>query len=243
LSPTPAGKRKSGRRARPALTREAILEAGLSLLVKSGGAELSMRSLADELGTAPMSLYRHVRNREDLLDGINRLALGSMDLEVPERGDWSERTLAWMHALRRELHAHPAVAPLLRLRGSLAPALLRTLNSLLRIMLDAGFEGRDAVLACREVIWFTMAFVTNEIRNKAAAEASDDSQPSALGSFEHVSAADEGEFPELVEHLPYFVDMDVDEIFEVSTEHILAGIAGMLEAAQAQQRPGKKPAS
>ena len=196
MSPS-AGKKKAGRRARPALTREAVLEAGLSLLVKSGGAELSMRSLADELGTAPMSLYRHVRNREDLLDGINRLALGSMDLEVPDHGDWRERSLTWMHALRREMQAHPAVAPLLRLRGSLAPALLRALNSLLRIMLDAGFEGRDAVLACREVIWFTMAFVTNEIRNKAATEAALTSGTSALGSFEHVSAANESDFPEL----------------------------------------------
>jgi AcrR family transcriptional regulator len=233
LSPTTAGKKKTGRRERPALTREAILEAGLSLLVKSGGAELSMRTLADELGTAPMSLYRHVRNREDLLDGINRLALGSMDLEVPEQGDWKERTEMWMHTLRREMHAHPAVAPLLRLRGSLAPALLRTLNSLLRIMLDAGFEGRDAVLACREVIWFTMAFVTNEIRNKAAAEAADGASPSALGSFAHVSAANEGEFPELFEHLRYFVEMDVDEVFAISAEHILAGLASMLEARSA----------
>jgi TetR/AcrR family tetracycline transcriptional repressor len=232
-----AGKRKTGRRPRPALTREAILEAGLSLLVKYGGAELSMRSLADELGTAPMSLYRHVRNREDLLDGINRLALGSMDLEVPEQGDWKMRTRTWMHALRREMHAHPAVAPLLRLRGSLAPALLRALNSLLRIMLDAGFEGRDAVLACREVIWFTMAFVTNEIRNQAADQTAASPGTSTFGSFEHVSAANEAEFPELALHLPYFAEMDVDEVFAVSTEHILAGLEAMLDAGGLTERP------
>ncbi len=226
MSPRSA-KKKSGR---PALTREAILEAGLSLLVKSGGAELSMRGLADELGTAPMSLYRHVRNREDLLDGINRLALGSMDLEVPDEGDFKERTLTWMHGLRREMHAHPAVAPLLRLRGSLAPALLRALNSLLRIMLDAGFEGRDAVLACREIIWFTMAFVTNEIRNQAAADAAEGSRSSALGSFEHVSTANRDDFPELALHLPHFVEMDVDEVFAVSAEHILVGLTAKLEA-------------
>jgi len=186
-----------------------------------------MRGLADELGTAPMSLYRHVRNREDLLDGINRLALGSMDLEVPDQGDWTERTFAWMNALRREMHAHPAVAPLLRLRGSFAPALLRALNSLLRIMLDAGFEGRDAVLACREIIWFTMAFVTNEIR-----QAEESSASSSLRSFEDVSAAKAGEFPELAEHLPYFIEMEVDEVFAASAGHILVGLSGTLEEAR-----------
>jgi len=237
LSPRPSGKRKTGRSARPGLTREAILQAGLSLLIKSGDAELSMRGLAEELGSAPMSLYRHVRNREDLLDGINRLALGSMDLEVPEQGDWEKRARTWMHALRREMHSNPAVAPLLRLRGSLAPALLRALNSLLRIMLDAGFEGRDAVLACREVIWFTMAFVTNEIRNKAIAETAESAGASALGSFEHVSAASEIEFPELAQHLSYFVEMDVDEVFAISAEHILAGLRAMLEPDGSTQRP------
>jgi hypothetical protein len=160
-----------------------------------------------------------------------------MDLEVPEHGDWQERTRTWMHALRREMHSNPAAAPLLRLRGSLAPALLRALNSLLRIMLDAGFEGRDAVLACREVIWFTMAFVTNEIRNKATAETAQSAGASALGSFEHVSAASAIEFPELAQHLPYFVEMDVDEIFAVSAEHILAGLSAMLELGGSMQRP------
>jgi AcrR family transcriptional regulator len=234
LAPTRRTKRGAGGRARPALTRERILEAGLRLLERSPGAELSMRSLADELGTAPMSLYRHVDNREDLLESINRRALESLQLEVPSGGTWQERTLGWMHSLRRELHAHPAVAPLLRLRGSLAPTLFQVLDSLLRIMLDAGFRGRDAALACREITWFTMSFVTNEIRNQAAAAASDGRAGVDLSSFDTLSAEDLSEAPELAALLPAFAEIDVDEIFSVTAGHLLVGLGRSLDAARTE---------
>jgi TetR/AcrR family tetracycline transcriptional repressor len=197
----------------------------LRLLEHSPESELSMRALAEALGTAPMSLYRHVRNRDDLLEGINRLALRSLRLEVPEEGEWRERALAWMHSLRRELHARPAVAPLLRLRGSLAPTLFQVLGSLLRILLDAGFEGRAAALACREIAWFTMSFVANEMRN---ADPGRESGPSARrdpGSFEQLSQEDLSEAPELAALLPEFAAIDLDEIFATSALHLLEGLA------------------
>jgi len=213
-------KRRGAARARPPLTRERILEAGLALLERSPGAELSMRSLATELGTAPMSLYRHVENRDDLLDGINRLALESLRLEVPEQGEWRERALAWMQGLRAELHAQPAVAPLLRLQGTLAPTLITVLESLLRVMRDAGFEGRQAALAVRVLTWFTMSFTTNEL-----ARGSPRSDP---GSFEALAAENLAGAPELAALLPAFADIDVDEIFETSAGHLLDGLARSL---------------
>lgn len=207
--------------ARPPLTRERILATGLELLERSPETELSMRDLAAELGTAPMSLYRHVQNREDLLDGINRLALESLRLEVPPEGEWRDRALAWMHGLRAELRSHPAVAPLLRLQGTLAPTLFHVLESLLRIMLDAGFEGRQAALAVREVAWFTMCFARGEI-----GPGSPRSDP---GSYETLSAEDLSEAPELAAHLRDFADIDVDEIFAAGARHLLDGLGRRLE--------------
>lgn len=215
-----AAKRPRAGRSRPPLTRERILATGLALLERSPDCELSMRDLAAELGTAPMSLYRHVENRDDLLDGINRLALESLRLEVPERGEWRPRALAWMHGLRSELHAHPAVAPLLRLRGTLAPTLFDVLDSLLRVMLDAGFEGRRAALAVREVAWFTLSFTRGELS----------SPRSVPGSYETLSAEDLSGTPELAAHLPSFADIGVDEIFAESARHLLDGLARSLES-------------
>jgi AcrR family transcriptional regulator len=199
-----------------------------------------MRNLAEELGTAPMSLYRHVRNREDLLDGVNRLALESLQLEIPAGGAWKERTLIWMHSLRRELHAHPAVAPLLRLRGSLAPTLLNVLDALLRVLLDAGFEGRAAALACREITWFTMSFVTNEMRNQARAETSNGRAEVDMSSFEHLSGEDLSDVPALAALLSSFAEIDVDEIFSVSAGHLLDGLAQSLDTGKEKQRPARK---
>lgn len=222
---TTGRKKRGGRgRAGPPLTRERILEGGLRLLERSPESELSMRALAEALGTAPMSLYRHVRNRDDLLEGINRLALGSLRLEVPEEGEWRERVLAWMHSLRRELHARPAVAPLLRLRGSLAPTLFQVLGSLLRILLEAGFEGRAAALACREIAWFTMSFVANEMRNADPGRESAAGARRDTGSFEQLSQEDLSEAPELAALLPDFADIDLDEIFATSALHLLEGL-------------------
>ncbi len=201
-----------------------------------------MRSLADELGTAPMSLYRHVRNREDLLEGVNRLALESLKFEIPTGGSWRERALIWMHSLRRELHAHPAVASLLRLRGSLAPTLLHVLDALLRVLLDAGFRGRGAALACREITWFTMAFVTNEIRNQARTETSGSGAEGDLGSFEHLSDEDLSDAPALAALLPSFAEINVDEIFSAAAGHLLEGLDRSLQAGKAR-RPRSSKAS
>ena len=221
----PSAPRTPKSRQRAPLSRELILEAGLRLLAKSDDRELSMRTLADELGTSPMSLYRHVQNKEDLLEGINRLAFAGLDLEIPDTGVWQERAMAWMHAMRSELQVHPALAPLLRLSGSLAPALLRALDKLLQIMLDAGFEGRAAVLGCREVMWFAMGFVTNEIRNREKREVSGDTRfPQDLGSFARVSSADAPGFPALAELMPHFAETDIDEIFEAGARHIIWGL-------------------
>ncbi len=189
-----------------------------------------MRSLAQELGAAPMSLYRHVRNREDLLEGINLLALESIKLEIPSDGEWRVRARIWMHSLRRELHAQPAVAPLLRLRGSLAPTLFQVLDTLVRVMLDAGFERREAALACREVAWFTMSFVTNEIRNQPLNDDSNAPIGADLGSFEQLSTQDLSDTPELAALLPAFAEIDIDEIFTAAADHLLDGLARSLEA-------------
>ena len=108
----------------PSILGVSILGEGASELVHIGQAVIAMGGTIDYFVDTVFN-YPTLAEcyKTAAFDGINRLALGSMELEVPDRGDWQERTLAWMYSLRRELHAHPAVAPLLRLRGSLAPAL------------------------------------------------------------------------------------------------------------------------
>jgi AcrR family transcriptional regulator len=84
---------------RTRLNRERVLRAAVALADDSGIESLSMRRLGQELGVEAMSLYNHVANKDDLLNGITDLILG--EIELPDAGD------DWKSALRRHaISAH-----------------------------------------------------------------------------------------------------------------------------------------
>src|SRR6266550_6352913 len=73
-------------KARLPLTRDRVLEAAIRLADEGGIESLTMRKLARELGVEAMSLYNHVANKGDLVDGIVELVVGEIDL--PATADW-----------------------------------------------------------------------------------------------------------------------------------------------------------
>ena len=216
------------------LTRERVLKAGLELLGSVGAERLSMRALADALGTAPMSLYRHVRGKDDLLSGIVALVLQRLDFDLPEQGPWIDRAAAWMHTLRQQLLRSPKVVTILRQHDHYAPALLRATDTLLRILRDAGFERRDAVRACREIMWSTVGFVSAEIRGPTFS-------PSfylrALRTLDRLDdeALRSEDVAEVAAHMPYLLTRDLDEVFAAVVRHLLAGLAAELAESTAQR--------
>jgi AcrR family transcriptional regulator len=222
------GSRKGRRRQREPLSRERILEKALELIGGDAEAEISMRALADALGTAPMSLYRHIRNKDDLLDGVTSLVLGRLEFELPADGDWSERTLAWMHGVRSELHEHPAVLPLLRTHTRYAPAFLRTINSLLAILREGGFEDADVVRIAREVIWFTFGFAMTEIRSRQEYPGVEVGAL-VISALPPPDSPEIGRIPDLVDLLPHFMKGATDETFAAGASHLLAGLAASLD--------------
>jgi AcrR family transcriptional regulator len=222
--------RPRGARARSArrpddarLSRTRIAETGLALLAVRGADGLNMRALADALGTAPMSLYRHVRSKDDLLKAIVAMVLADHEFDQPTHGPWTARAAAWMHALRRQLLRSPAVVSILMRDGHYAPALLRATNTLLRILRDAGFEGPDAVRASREIMWSTLGFVSSEIRG-----------PTFSPAFyvQALRGPERGGDPELraddvaevAAHMPHMLTRDLDEVFAAIVRHLLAGL-------------------
>ena len=69
--------------ARRALSRERILRAAVALADRDGVDSLSMRKLAQELGVVPMALYKHVANKEEMLDGMLDVVVGEIDPPRP----------------------------------------------------------------------------------------------------------------------------------------------------------------
>ena len=203
------------------LTRARIVETGLALLAERGADGLNMRALADALGTAPMSLYRHVRSKDDLLKAIVAMVLERHDFAVPARGPWTERVAAWMHALRAQLIRSPAVVSVLMQHGHYAPALLRATNVLLRLLREAGFAGPDAVRASREIMWSTLGFVSAEVRGPTFS-------PSFYAQALDGRASDADDVSEVAAHMPYLLTRDLDEVFAAIVRHLVAGLAADL---------------
>ena len=90
---------------RTPLTRERVLRAAVALADESGIESLSMRRLGQELGVEAMSLYNHVANKDDLLNGITDLVLREIDL--PEAGDWKEALRRHAISAHDVLVSHP----------------------------------------------------------------------------------------------------------------------------------------
>ena len=123
---------------RKPLSRERILAAALALADEQGIEALSMRRLGHALGFEAMSLYNHVANKSDLLDGILDLALAEMEPPAPDGGLPAIRRSAV--AAHEALQRHPWAAHLLMLPERVRPARLRYMEALLACLRGAGFS-------------------------------------------------------------------------------------------------------
>jgi AcrR family transcriptional regulator len=125
--------------ARIPLSRDRILRAALELADASGVEVVTMRRLGEELGFEAMSLYRHVANKQDLLDGMLDLVLAEWQLPADEE-DWAEAIRASAGSVHDGLRRHPWAARLLMTGSHIRPGRIRYMDALLRRLHDAGFD-------------------------------------------------------------------------------------------------------
>jgi AcrR family transcriptional regulator len=126
-------------KARTPLSRDRVLHAALDLADGSGIETLTMRRLGEELGFEAMSLYRHVANKNDLLDGMLDLVLAEWQLPDSRR-DWMEAIRASALSVHDALRRHRWAAQLLMTGSHIRPARLRYMERLLGKLRDAGFD-------------------------------------------------------------------------------------------------------
>ena len=130
-------------KARPPLSRERVLRAALDLADGSGVEAVTMRRLGEDLGFEAMSLYRHVANKQDLLDGMLDLVLA--EWQLPDRGgEWRKAIRTSAGSVHDALRRHPWAAQLLMTGSHIRPARLRYMDGLLRRLHDAGFDAASS---------------------------------------------------------------------------------------------------
>lgn len=124
---------------RTPLSRERVLRAAVTLADEGGIKALSMRKLAQELGVEAMSLYNHVANKDDLLDGIVELVAGEIDLAL-DGGDWKTALRRRVLSAHGALTAHPWACNLWMSTRTVGPARLRYSDAVLAGLREGGFS-------------------------------------------------------------------------------------------------------
>jgi AcrR family transcriptional regulator len=124
---------------RTPLTRERVLRAAVALADGIGIEALSMRKLAQELGVVPMALYKHVANKERLLDGMVDVVVGEIAPPAPG-ADWKSAVRQRVLSARRALLAHPWAARVIQSRSGPTPVVLAYMDSVIGIFRTGGFS-------------------------------------------------------------------------------------------------------
>jgi AcrR family transcriptional regulator len=146
---------------KPRLRRDVVVQAAVAHADTHGTEGLTMRSLAASLGVAPMALYRHVANREDLLDGMVDVVFSEVDLPSPDLG-WKPAMRRRALSARAVLVRHRWAIPLLESRTNPGPANLRHHDAVLAVLLDAGFDAATATHAFNLLDSYIYGFVLQE---------------------------------------------------------------------------------
>jgi AcrR family transcriptional regulator len=132
-------KPRTVRRGRPRLSRERVLRAAVTLADEGGIDALSMRRLAKELGVEAMSLYNHVANKDDILDGIVDIAMG--EIEIPsDDTDWKASIRQSAISAYEALVRHPWACSLMMSKPRISNARMLWMEGVLRTLREAGFS-------------------------------------------------------------------------------------------------------
>jgi AcrR family transcriptional regulator len=130
----------------PRVSRDVIVRAARRIIDHEGVARLTMRRLADEVGAEAMSLYYHVANKEEVLDGIADVIVSEINdvvgrIDVPAKGaDWKKAVRQRILSAREVLLRHPWAPGVFETRTMMSPAVLRYHDDLVGLMRDGGFS-------------------------------------------------------------------------------------------------------
>ncbi|MGW6738089.1 TetR/AcrR family transcriptional regulator [Streptomyces sp. NPDC055013] len=124
---------------RETLTRQRVLHAAVELADTGGLETLTMRKLGEAVGVEAMSLYNHVANKEDLLDGMVDLVFGEVELPTPS-DNWRQAMRQRAISMRLVLSRHRWAIGLMESRSTPGPATLRHHDAVLGCLRQGGFS-------------------------------------------------------------------------------------------------------
>src|SRR5262245_6420113 len=237
---------QAARTKRRGLTRQAIVERALRIGDAEGLEAVSVRRLATELGVTPMALYRHVEDKQDLINAMYEAIVEGFDLKAG-----IGPSMKWTSQLRRALlnvialHERPVALPLaIAYSGTGSPSIWRLYDDGLEILLRAGFTRREAVALNRILTTLVAGYLTL-FRQAPPPDA--DELMLARKRFELVLLSlPRAEYPNVVDSARELVDEQFcqpQHLLKEIVDLMVAGVEAMLAQKGGRTRDGLRPAA
>ena len=213
---------KAAQTRRP-LTRERILETALRLMDAEGLEAVSMRRIGRELGVEAMSLYNHVADKEDILNGVVEVVMAEYEFP-PASDDWRETARRAARSWRTLLKAHPNVITLMSEQRKPTRTIdsMRPVDYALGVIASRGLGPEETVRAFRAFGGFIQGFVLAEIANMFGGD------PHAALHEDLAAEIPADLLPHLAAHFPHLSECDFDEEFEYGLDLMLRGLEAKL---------------
>jgi AcrR family transcriptional regulator len=224
---------RAPRRARPArtpLSREAIVDAALRVVDREGADALSMRRVAEELGTGPASLYWHVSGKDELINLVVDRVVGEIEPPRPDPARWQEQFREWALRTREVFRRHPGVGALTLGRIPVGPNLVRLAESSLALLRGAGIPDRIAAYAPDLLGLYLGASAYEEslgLPSPTGEELRPDQVVAMIRGYFASMPADR--FPNVHATLDEMFSGGPDERFELGLEIIIRGFASYIQ--------------
>jgi AcrR family transcriptional regulator len=210
---------------REPLSTERVLRAALALADAGGTDALTMRRLGQKLGVEAMSLYKHVANKDAILDGIVDLVVG--EITLPAAGeDWKTAMRRRAISAHEVLVRHPWACSLLMSRVNLGPAMLRYVDATLGSLREAGFSIELADYAWNAMDSHIYGYTLQKLNHPFEPQ----QYPEAAETY--LPQLPPGQYPHLTELAVYVMEGHYDGVpeFTFGLDLILDGLERILAA-------------
>lgn len=217
---------------RPPLTRDRVVRAAVEIADREGLDALTMRRLGSELGVRAMSLYRHVANKDEILDAIVESVIA--EIEIPRHGDdWRDAMRRRAQSAREVLTRHAWAIGLLESRRLMGPAIVAYLDAIVGCLRAEGFTVEQAAHA----FWLLDCYVYGQVIQEISLSPRESGPPEPASGSAPDAALLEAypSFAELIEHAGQH-EYTLDGEFEHGLEVILDALARTRRTARRRPR-------
>lgn len=224
------------------LSRGRVTAAAIAIADQEGLAALSTRGLAAKLGAPVMSLYRHVRNKEELIILMTDAALGEETLAEPPPKGWRSQLERCARAEWRVFQKHPWLARVVHIsRPSPMPNALTFANWVMRALDDTALNATEKLKVHVLVHAFVQGMAVNlDAEAQAIGETGmSDDEHMLTQAAKFAALAGSGRFPyfaKMVRAVPSSFALDFDALFERGLEALLDGFTARIEGTAGPRR-------